>query len=164
MAKIKCPIWQLLATTHAHCHKCGRLTLTISYSDPYQSQKSKQNRQVIYMLDFLTLTPTYSLFRFYQIIFCVAFFNWTAFHTCPLELGLELEPNIWKFIIFARTLKQFLDSYIFAIFVCYHICFFKSITLHLHTSSPNWQLITLTIWRQPSPRTICPSTLGQRAE
>ena len=107
---------------------------------------------------------SYSLFRFYQIIFCVAFFNWTAFHTCPLELGLELEPNIWKFIIFACTLKQFLDSHIFAIFVCYHICFFKSITLHLHTSSPNWQLITLTIWRQPSPRTICPSTLGQRAE
>ena len=163
MAKIKCPIWQLLATTHAHCHKCGRLTLTISYSDPYQSQKSKQNRQVIYMPDFLTLTPTVCS-AFTRSYFFSCFFNWTAFHTCPLELGLELEPIIWKFIIFACTLKQFLDSHIFAIIVCYHICFFKSITLHLHTSSPNWQLISLTIWRQLSPRTICLSTLGQRAE
>ena len=29
MAKIKCPIWQLLAATHARCHKCGRLASII---------------------------------------------------------------------------------------------------------------------------------------
>ena len=71
MAKIKCPIWQLLATTHAHCHKCGRLALTISYSAPHQSQKSKQSRQVIYSSGFCEFDfYTYSVFRLYSIIFC----------------------------------------------------------------------------------------------
>ena len=87
MAKIKCPIWQLLATTHAHCHKCGRLALTISYSAPHQSQKSKQSRQVIYSSGFCELDfYTYSVFRLYSIIFCGLVFFCRFFFSIRLVL------------------------------------------------------------------------------
>ena len=71
MGKIKCRIWQLLGDTHAHCHNCGRLALTISYSDPHQSQKSKQSRQVIYrarFCDILTITVCSAFTRSHILI------------------------------------------------------------------------------------------------
>ena len=128
MGKIKCPIWQLLATTHAHCHKCGRLALTISYSAPHQSQKSKQSRQVIYSSGFCDFdSSTYSL------VLGLVFFAWFLFSAplilihCPL---LRL-CNTWA-----------------EVYIC-QICLWSTFAFQIDHFAfiPSWQLITLTIWR-----------------
>ena len=124
MAKIKCPIWQLLATTHAHCHKCGRLALTISYSAPHQSRKSKQSRQVIYSSGFCEFDfYTYSVFRLYSIIFCgLVLFCRFFFSIRLVLLGVRAVAQHYQ-NCYICTLSNAIPGQPYVCHICYHICF-----------------------------------------